>query len=1125
MNTAEQIAYRIPGAAVATAIGLAAALMLSACGGGGGGGDDPVKGKNDTFTVGGAVSGLAGSGLILRNNGSDTLIIATNGNFTMPTALGTGAAYVLTVATQPSAPAQTCLITNGTGSVGSGNVTNIAVACTTNTYTIGGAVTGLTGAGLVLRNNGGNAIALNAAGPFVFTTAIASGSGYAVTVDTQPTNPSQICVVTNGVGTVVNGNVTSVAIACTTNTYTIGGLVGGMTGTGLILRNNGGNDLTVNANGAFAFSTPLNSGANYAVTVFAQPSNPLNQCSVTGGQGQVGAQDIVTISVQCSPATFTVSGNVTGLTGDGLVLRNNGGDDLNIASNGAFIFGTALPNGSAYNVTIGVSPRAPIQQCTVSNGSGTQTSGNIANVGIACTDVVPRFISSMNFTSGTFASFRVEPSTGELRSVGYVKVGANPISFGVLPSPLDSNIGFTYTLNQGSADITGSISNRTTNATIGPIPGSPFSLPSTPNSFSRHPSNRFLYVVHSTANNISGYAINESTGALTAVPGGTFAAGTNPISLVFTANGQFAFVVNQGSANIYTYSVNTTTGALTEMVANRIATGTGPRPLVVHSSGGFGYVTNAGSANISAYTINATTGALTAMASSPIAAGTNPGLFGIHPNGRFAYVTNIGSNDLSAYAINGTTGALTPLGGSPYPTGTSPTSFIFDVTSRFMYVSSSLPPAPTLQAFGVDGTTGLLSAVGTPLVVIPSPSLVTEPSGKFLYVGSTGSSTIAGYNINQTTGVLTPFAGTPVVTTGVQPRFLVSTLPSATPVTVTPKYFYIANDGGAANGNVSPYAINATTGVLTSAGGSALTRVTPRGIATTRDGKFVYVVNEGSNSISAFATNNGVLTEIAGSPFPTAALPHYIGVDAGGRFAYVANDTSISTYTIDGTTGALTSIGAPIASGTYPETIAIDHNARCAFAPNNGDNTLAAFSIDSSSGALTSAGAPLATGLQPVAAVVHPSGRYVYVTNDGNNTVSAFSLVPNSSCTLTANGTPVSAGPAGFGIITIAVEPTGRFAYVGNQATGEVSVMSVNQSTGALTLVGTPISAGVTVQQVTADPSGRFLYVNSRAFVGAGRTIRTYNINPITGAITLAVGTPLAAPNANASAVVGELQL
>jgi len=80
-----------------------------------------------TYSVGGNVSGLAGSGLALQNNGGDTLAVAANGTFTFATELEEGSAYSVTVSTQPTD--QTCSVANGSGTIAAANVTNVLVTC------------------------------------------------------------------------------------------------------------------------------------------------------------------------------------------------------------------------------------------------------------------------------------------------------------------------------------------------------------------------------------------------------------------------------------------------------------------------------------------------------------------------------------------------------------------------------------------------------------------------------------------------------------------------------------------------------------------------------------------------------------------------------------------------------------------------------------------------------------------------------------------------------------------------------------------------------------------------------------------------------------------------------------
>ena len=110
-----------------------------------------------------------------------------------------------------------------------------------STFTIGGAISGLTGSGLVLQDNGNNLAVASGATWFTFTTPVTSGGVYTVTVLTHPSNPAQTCAVTNGSGT-ANANVTNVQVSCCTTAYTIG-TVSGLSGSGLVLQNNGGNNL------------------------------------------------------------------------------------------------------------------------------------------------------------------------------------------------------------------------------------------------------------------------------------------------------------------------------------------------------------------------------------------------------------------------------------------------------------------------------------------------------------------------------------------------------------------------------------------------------------------------------------------------------------------------------------------------------------------------------------------------------------------------------------------------------------------------------------------------------------------------------------------------------------------
>src|SRR5437867_3586195 len=244
-----------------------------------------------------------------------------------------------------------------------------------SSFAIGGTTSGLSGT-VVLQNNGGDKLTISVNGGFTFAAALTNSSPYAVTVLAQPAG--QTCTVANGVGTLAGANITNVTVTCAVNTFTVGGTISGLSGT-VVLRNNGGDDLTISVDGSFTFAAPVAQGSPYAVTVLAQPAG--QTCTVANGSGTLAGANITNVTLTCSAIVFSVGGTVSGLSGT-VALQNNGGDNLSISVNGGFTFAAALTNSSPYAVTVLAQPAG--QTCTVANGAGTVAGANITNVTVTC---------------------------------------------------------------------------------------------------------------------------------------------------------------------------------------------------------------------------------------------------------------------------------------------------------------------------------------------------------------------------------------------------------------------------------------------------------------------------------------------------------------------------------------------------------------------------------------------------------------------------------------------------------------------------------------------------------------------------------------------------------------------
>ena len=308
-------------------------LILIGCGGS----DDsstPVP-QPVTYTIGGNLSGLKSGQVTLLLNGSNAQTMSANGAFNFSASVNSGASYAVTVGTQPAE--QSCSVTLGSGPA-TANVSNVAVKCVSDTYSVGGTVTGMTaGTHITLLDNGSNATVVAANTNFTFSSQISAGGSYAVTVGAQPTG--QTCSISHGAASEVAANVSNVMVVCAVDEFSVGGNVTGLaTGEQVTLLNNGGNPTTVSANGAFTFSSPIAFGGNFAVTVQVQP--PGQTCSLTGPTGSHISAN-ASVAVSCATSSLTTLYSFKGTNADiGYPVGN-----IMQATDG-FFYGTGYEYGS-----------------------------------------------------------------------------------------------------------------------------------------------------------------------------------------------------------------------------------------------------------------------------------------------------------------------------------------------------------------------------------------------------------------------------------------------------------------------------------------------------------------------------------------------------------------------------------------------------------------------------------------------------------------------------------------------------------------------------------------------------------------------------------------------------------
>jgi DNA-binding beta-propeller fold protein YncE len=201
----------------------------------------------------------------------------------------------------------------------------------------------------------------------------------------------------------------------------------------------------------------------------------------------------------------------------------------------------------------------------------------------------------------------------------------------------------------------------------------------------------------------------------------------------------------------------------------------------------------------------------------------------------------------------------------------------------------------------------------------------------------------------------------------------------------------------------------------------------------------------------------------------TGQIPFGVTVESTGRFAYVVNffDRTVSQYIVRAN-GTLATNGTPLSLSfdltSEPELIATElvGSARlpstCAYVTDDGLGVVHELQIDASTGLLSDLGNVDAMG-KPFGIAAHPTGRFIYTANPKSNSISVFTQLAEleGTCTITLTS-QVTASAAEVtdlsGPISIAVEPSGKFAYTANSSDGTVGEYSIDSGTGALTAIG-----------------------------------------------------------------------
>jgi hypothetical protein len=179
---------------------------------------------------------------------------------------------------------------------------------------------------VTLTLNGGSPLTLTADGAFTFPTQLATGASYTVAISSE----NQTCSLTGASGIAGPTSATAVSVSCTGSFFVGGSLQNFGTGHTINLLLNGANQITLGADGAFTFPTPLPTGTSYTISI-GSLNDPGVLCGLSGASGVAGPSSATAVTVTCwsillpgtpqlGPAPYSVSFSPTAITWDGSSL-------------------------------------------------------------------------------------------------------------------------------------------------------------------------------------------------------------------------------------------------------------------------------------------------------------------------------------------------------------------------------------------------------------------------------------------------------------------------------------------------------------------------------------------------------------------------------------------------------------------------------------------------------------------------------------------------------------------------------------------------------------------------------------------------------------------------------------
>lgn len=273
--------------------------------------------------------------------------------------------------------------------------------------------------------------------------------------------------------------------------------------------------------------------------------------------------------------------------------------------------------------------------------------------------------------------------------------------------------------------------------------------------------------------------------------------------------------------------------------------------------------------------------------------------------------------------------------------------------------------------------------------------------------------------------------------------------------------------------------------------------------------KFLYAVNEGQASVSAFSIDaaSGDLTFL-NSQSSGGGAPCHLTVDAAGKHVLAANYSGGSCICLpidaDGKLGKATAFQQHQGDRKHAHSIHLDKANRFAFCADLGLDKVLVYRFDADKGTLTPHEPPaleLPKGTGPRHFAWHPDGKRAYVNGESNMTINACDYDAATGILTkrqTLSTLPENAIRKGTSTAEVVVHPSGKFVYVSNRGHNSIAIFTIDPQTFELKAVGHEARGIATPRNFAIEPSGQFMLVANQS----ANTVVSFRIDPSTGELT-----------------------